>query len=591
VDALDPSAPEADAANTPRNASLIANFHNAQLRLTSAQADFQIARGENAKKVRYFVLPPLPLPTQLLGQPIPEFVVTDFEARRLSSNQWRGKILVLAWYHDHPASRPALTALEQLRSQYADDSRISFVALCTEPTTSLSSSQVAALLKNWKVTLMAVRDLDAVGRDLFRISEAPTTAVLGGDGTLQWLGVGGHADLTADLAAAIEGLLAGRDVAQETLRRHAQQRDDYQRNVELAGVDGTTKPTPVLEAKLAEPSEPRKLKLTELWSNSAIEAPGNMLVIGKGQDTRLFVIDGWREVVELSTRGEVAKRYPLDIPPDAAVAVLRGGADGQGRRYFAGAARGGKQLFVFDQDWKLICTYPGKESEHPGIQDLCLADLDGDGEIEIYAGFAGPAGTHRISLAGQRQWSHRAIQGVLAVAAARSRHSPASLLVAGEEGLIGRVEPNGQSHRKIAVGHRGIHHITSNPADEGRPTPYCGLSYNGDGSLVAVGLDPNFLEVWSYPLPAALYRHQVDFPISVQLLDDAGFQWLLAGADGSIHVVSDDAEFSDHFNFGQHLAGLAAARLADRSILLVATVNRLSALQIQPLQPPEPTQP
>jgi hypothetical protein len=55
----------------------------------------------------------------------------------------------------------------------------------------------------------------------------------------------------------------------------------------------------------------------------------------------------------------------------------------------------------------------------------------------------------------------------------------------------------------------------------------------------------------------------------------------LAGPDGSIHVISEDGELFDSFYYGAALTGLAAAKLGEVNVLLVATEEGVSAWRIQ----------
>jgi hypothetical protein len=98
---------------------------------------------------------------------------------------------------------------------------------------------------------------------------------------------------------------------------------------------------------------------------------------------------------------------------------------------------------------------------------------------------------------------------------------------------------------------------------------------------VAIGLSQDFQEVWSYGLPRGAYGNQIQFAASCRLLDRPGGQWLLAGPDCSVHVISDDGEFFDYFQSGQRLTGLAGFRSGEHSNLLLVTEHEVGAWSVK----------
>ena len=67
---------------------------------------------------------------------------------------------------------------------------------------------------------------------------------------------------------------------------------------------------------------------------------------------------------------------------------------------------------------------------------------------------------------------------------------------------------------------------------------------------------------------------------SAPLFDEVG-QWAIAAADGSIHVISLDVEFSDYFCYGEELTGLAAAKWEEEGVLLVSSPGKIAAWKVQ----------
>jgi hypothetical protein len=114
------------------------------------------------------------------------------------------------------------------------------------------------------------------------------------------------------------------------------------------------------------------------------------------------------------------------------------------------------------------------------------------------------------------------------------------------------------------------------------PLLWCGIDAARPGQNTAVGFTTEGQELWSYPLPPGIHPQPVDqiVPGNVAADEDAG-QWLLPGADGSIHILSADGKFLDKFNYGAALQGLACVRLDGQPVLIVATAEGLRAWKIK----------
>ena len=58
-------------------------------------------------------------------------------------------------------------------------------------------------------------------------------------------------------------------------------------------------------------------------------------------------------------------------------------------------------------------------------------------------------------------------------------------------------------------------------------------------------------------------------------------QWLLAGCDGSIHVLGADGKLIDKFNYGAEICGLAAVEIDGKPALVVATPGGVEAWRVE----------
>ncbi len=230
------------------------------------------------------------------------------------------------------------------------------------------------------------------------------------------------------------------------------------------------------------------------------------------------------------------------------------------------------QLFVFNDQWQSTLTYPSGPSPAP-ICDLQLADLRGDDGLALYAGFVGEAGLHAVSLDGQLRWRNKVFANVVSVAVAypADELSQPKLLLTGEDGTILGVNRFGNEEPRKTVGKRPIARIAAAHFHQGAQASWMGLSGDLQGSLFAVGIDARLRERWSYPLPPQIHQVPIEPVTSGIVLAGNAAAWVFAAADGSIHVVSEDGEFTDAWSHGAPLTGIAAARINEFGVVIVSS--------------------
>ena len=137
---------------------------------------------------------------------------------------------VLVWFNDHPASQTALQQFEQVRKTLPGEAQVACYAVCTEPS-SVSHAQVQSLVQRWGGTTPLVRDLEAFGRDVFKIPYAPTMIVLDAHGVVQLFEVGANPNLVSELPDRLRLLAAGEDLAAGRLAQFRQEQTLYQKKL------------------------------------------------------------------------------------------------------------------------------------------------------------------------------------------------------------------------------------------------------------------------------------------------------------------------------------------------------------------------
>jgi outer membrane lipoprotein-sorting protein len=546
--------------------------------------EFELDRPAGAKIVRHFVLPPQDQDVGILNRQVPLFNFTDLQGAPFASHRWEGRHAVLIWFNDHPACRSMLTSLLPVFEKYENDKRLFFCAICTEPSTAMGHQDVRNLALKWGIPITVVRDLEAIGRDIFAVQQAPTLIVTAphpetNRDTVQLVEIGSHPDLSVQLPAVIDKLLGGEDVAGNYVSFVEKRRREYERHLAAAGVNMPTTDVVPPATEIAPASAPARFELARLWELRELNEPGNITVSRDQQGQPVLLVhNGWHEVVTVSDDGRIIDRH--EFGDDVGMSRLRSRRGADGQEFFVGATSLGRHCHVFDSQWRRLLKYPAAAKSHLGIQDVLLTDLDADGARELYVCFAAGGGVERVDLNGKQVWSISQLNSALSLTAVDTDRGR-QLLVTTAEGNLIPIDATGGLGQSFSVGSRAIHHLFAGATRAAAATWYCGLTYNVNGNLIVVGLDDRLNERWNYPLPPGSFDSQVRVVDTAQLISGRDWQWLLAGPDGSIHIVSPDGTFHDHFNCGNALRGLAGFRVADAHVLVVATEKALTAWRVK----------
>lgn len=575
-----------DLAKNPEvtNLAVVADFRDAKFAKNLPTDTFKFSMAGEAKIVRYFVLPPQGLPSSLFGQSPGSFKLTTAAGEPLASEEFSGKPTLLVWFSNDPNCAWGLKQVSEALATSSVKDKVAAYVVATEDA-SVTSEQVAALLKQWEVDLPLLRDFDFAGRDLFGVKNAPTLVVLDAAGKVQIFEDGINSRLPQTLPVVLERLVAGDDLAAEILADARKSQEQYAQNLATASGDATQ--TAVVEITASEPvaaSEPEHFTRTPLWTiaDKALTAPGNFLVVPDAEKPRIYVVDGHRTVVELDAKGQIVKKHELKIPEDAGVSYLRTAVDKDGKRWFVGSALLGRRLFVFDEQWQTKLSYPPDDQPHEGLHAVEIADLAADGTPELYVGFWSLIGVQGVTLEGKREWTNRVIPTVLSIVATPPNDLGwRKILASGDRGFLFRMNQYGHHDPKLEIPNRQVHRLVAADWEPPLATTYCGVSYLAEGRLLAIGLNAELQEVWSYQLPAGQFNNQIEYIQSGRLRADDQGEWVLAAPDGSVHIISDDGDFSDTFALGELLTGLATAKFGDDRVVLTSTKSGVTAWKLE----------
>jgi len=532
-----------------------------------------------------------------IGARIPKFTIQALDGRVFTRESLKGKIAVVKFWQkdDVDNSLKDLANLQQVYSRYQNQDSIVFLAVCAEAE-EVSDDELKSVFARAGLSLPIARVSSQVARRAFALEVVPTTMILGTDGSLQERTIGIYPNQLKALPKRLDVLLKGGDLIASTPELVGQWPPQLMEAMFYMGFAWTAqRPVQATEASPTSlRTQPSKFRLKPLWSCAELKRPGNILVVpnATGSD-QVFVLDGLKSVAEVGADGKLLAKHQLDLPEgdDSVVAFLRTASDAAGKRFFLGSGPRVQQLHLFDSDWKRLLSFP-EAGTHPGISDAVLADLDGDGELEIGVGYW-EIGVHGVSLDGERRWRNRTAENVLKLAVAgpdsRGQRGLLATCLQGPslQDVLLSIDATGKERGAITFDGRIAKLIFTADLDGDDQPERCVIAHDkiGPGQIgpeVAVFVSPSGEELESYRLPAEMQPHAGFESVAAgNLLGLETGQWVIAGANGTIHIFAIDGTMIDQFSYAASLCGLAVANVAGRGTLLVATDEAVEAWQVE----------
>jgi len=560
---------------------VIADFVGAKLNEPLSDSAFRFEAPKGAKEVKQFVGP---APSEVMGKKPEAFEFTSLaDGQKVTAASLAGKVVVLDfWATWCEYCQKKMPDVAKAYEKYKDNDKVRFLTVSIDQP-EVTAEQVKAKLAAMKIDVPAARDDKFHAFSVFKVPGIPSRILLGADGTLQAGSVGltpEGVDPVAELSGKIDGLLAGKNLYAEMIAEF--EKAMMQPPPEpIEQTEGPAQP----QVKAAPASEPRTIKLTPRWTAKDLLQPGNLLVVSEEAGTKLLAIDGFRAVVDVNLAdGKAIARHDLKLPENTAAAFLRTAVDGHGKRFYAAAVVGQPQVYVFDDAWQPLGHYP-PGGVQASIGDVQLADLDGDGKLELCVGFLQRTGVHAASLQGQKLWANEKLTDVVSMAvSAPDSDNHRKLLCVHSPGRITAIDHQGASGGEITVGQRAVRWLLSAKLN-GDADVFAGFAYvspDGDGTQATdalVGIDLAGKDLWTYPLPTG------QPPWLEQLASGrvvgSERHWIAAAADGSLHFVAPDGKPLDSFCVGAPIMGFTAVEVDGKPHLIIAAGEKLQAWQVE----------
>jgi thiol-disulfide isomerase/thioredoxin len=551
--------------------------------------------------------PPTPQPpSSLVGKAVTPFVLAALDGSIESSERLAGSAVVLEFFHAGcDACRRSMPQVARVVETFASGAASGGRGAAAVPVkhyaVSVDESDVPddvlrEKARLWGGTGTILRDSRSVAATAFEIQTFPAVVVLTPAGTVADVLVGHGHHLAGDLSESLAAVAAGTPTEPLLRDRFEARLREYSELLErIAGGAAVERLPP---QQISPRRQPDRFKLVRAWRAEGVAMPGNVVCYDDaGAGGRIVAIDGWRTVVVLDPRGREVGRHELDLPADAAVGFLRTAVDATGKRWWLGGNRGGQQVFVFDDAWKLHAAYPAWESPaHAGIRTALLVDLNDDGMPEIVVGYFGTVGVQAASLDGHRLWRERSFDTVLDVVpdAPQQGASRGLVCVNGHGRLVpvtmkgrgaearpvegpadGRTQPDWTASPAVVS-------LFAGPVAAEGAWAFMGLASPRVGKNMAVGMGPLPEQFWELDLPDGVHRDGPIEPVAwADLLGTSRRQWIIAAPDGSLTVAWADGRVVDRYRHGAPLVGIGGYRDGGDGHIVIATRDAVESYRLE----------
>jgi hypothetical protein len=188
----------------------------------------------------------------------------------------------------------------------------------------------------------------------------------------------------------------------------------------------------------------------------------------------------------------------------------------------------GKSVFVFDEEWNVIFTYPDPVRREgvatiSRISDARIGDFDDNGEIELWIAFADDAGLKQVEI------SSGTVRDVL--------HGPVkSIAAAGKTMLVvlgnDVVRPGSDVAVSDALRFKRVLADSTGHC-------FCAVGLERDDRWRAQGFNELLLPTWSAAIPSQYFENEIE-PLVTTRSTSGNCYWGIAGPDGTIRIMDGD---------------------------------------------------
>jgi thiol-disulfide isomerase/thioredoxin len=355
---------------------MIHNFKNWQFDRGVDEKSFTFQPPEGAEKVKSFLEAfgggGQAAPSPLLNKPAPDVSLRLLDEGEFQLKAHRGARVVMLdfWATWCGPCVEELPLLVEVADGYKDKDVV-FCAINQQE----EPEKVRKFLTDKKLKMTVALDSEGKVGGAYHVEAIPTLVLIDKKGVVQSVHLGYDPAIKTTLRSELDALLAGKDLAKDALRA-------------------------------AKATQPKDEGVTQAWSVSGTYT--GIATDAKGQ--AVYAVQGGVQCDLLDSEGKTIRTFRLPEKVFRTIRLARqsGGSVG----VFAFAPWGNSVLACKSDGTKLWDETGGQ-----GIDDVCAADLDGDGVDEAIVGYNGGTGLHVFAADGKRLWSRTDMGNVWHVSA------------------------------------------------------------------------------------------------------------------------------------------------------------------------------
>ena len=552
---------------------------------------FEIDVSPESQLVSHFVPAPPKMQLERLGVKVPAFRLRTvdgkqtFSSGETSSNQ----ITVLTWMADHPACKETAAQLSKIADAVAASPvahRVQFINVWAEPNPA-EGTTFESLAKDWSLRGKLVLDSEAVGRDLFGVSEAPTLVVVDGQNRLQIFEERSNPFLSQVLPGLVTRLADGEDLAGDVIRQAKLDEQRFQAELWMAAAADAqrslfTPPTSYPTRVISVTKSGEDIKF-------ASDAQVVALAVDQSQMVWTLISNGLLQRTDPSTNAkqEFRTQWSIDASLPSRLEVSPEG------KYLAFSQLNGHVVELFDTTIQQNRIVNMDTTE--GVVDLHWMTLTGSKSPRL-AVVTSNKQTKLLDPNNHEQLSGSCPSTPLALIPQTISDTSVGGYVVMEDRAIERLILSSDSTNATVLGRPAAYSdkksdVSSLPAK--LPTvpskiafqpaagPWKSLSTSHGTTTLARGwiaqdepgvflLNDQLQQRWLYRLP--LSEERISTLIATANIDPARGQplWAITLGNNVVHLLPGDGILTDHMQFEEPVRGLGLVPVGNRLVLYVA---------------------
>lgn len=193
------------------------NFSDWNVAPKFTDADFEFTPPKGVQRVDNLFAPPEEPPHSLLGQAAPAFATQDVDGHPIDLKKDLGKKVIMLdfWATWCGPCVQAMPQVDAVANQFAPKGLVFYAVNAGE-----DAATIKEFLKSSKMEVPVALDEKGEIGPLYGVEGIPQTVLIGKDGKVQAVHVGYNSQLGKVLAKEVEALLAGKDLASETIAKY-----------------------------------------------------------------------------------------------------------------------------------------------------------------------------------------------------------------------------------------------------------------------------------------------------------------------------------------------------------------------------------